>query len=522
MKIIVKDGAFEDAHYTKEARDIASFVIDKLKLSFDDVEFRLVDNDTMAEQMAIYGDPLPTWYTGQEYMRARNQLLGLHSNLYEMVGHVQKDELTNKTRTIVYLNKSDTEDEILSVIAHVYGHLHVEKNNFLAKGSKQNIPKHNYYRRRFRALEELVGKKGVEQAFDDAQTLSSLIDLYPDFRPDTKDTYYTQSNKVPVKDEYNVFDFIMEQANMPDWRREIFGMVRDIYSLMKVARIKIIHEGFATFVEEKYALERAKTDTKTALRMIDSLRSVADPISDVQMPYAMGWRLFKDIETRWNEGKHGLEYEMLSREEKLNYKREENRGIDKVLQVVELEDDWNFLFSYATKDFIMKYMQEAMENLELLYSTYLDEDDRKYRLPFILQNFQDDHDPDDLRFSLLYRSESYLPSIYIQAGGFNYKPPRKDTFSRGLLLKEDLSILDRYVRATDPVEKEEELAEVTQRFAQYLTLDNENTHKAMHRMAKLLRRNIYLDTIDQEGDRIIIASDGTQIKYIELDPQTHD
>ncbi len=515
MEIVVKDGAFENEHFTKKARELADFVTGKLKLSFDDVEFRLVDNDTLAEEMALYGDPLPTWYTGQEYIRARRELLGLHASLYEMVGHTQTDQITGKTRTIVYLNKGDTEAEILSVISHVYGHLHVQKNNFVAKGSTQNLSKHNYYRRRYRALEEIVGAKEVADVYDTGQTLSSLIDLYPDFRVDEKDAYYTKSPSVPIKDDYNVFDFLMTQANIPDWQREVFGIVRDIYSLMKMARIKIIHEGFATFVEEKCALEIGKTDPKLGLTLVDHLRAVADPLNTAQLPYALGWRALKDIESRWNEGKHGLEYEMLSREEKLTYKREENKGIDKVLQVIELDDDWKFLFSYATKDFLEKYLQETMDALENIYSTQLSKEEREDMLPDILLGFIEDQDPDELRFQLLHRSESYLPSVYIPAGGFNYVP--KNGRFRGMLLKEDLSLLNRYVKSTDEKQKKEELEEVKQRFAPYLTLNNDTTYRAMHRIARLIKKPVYMETIDEDGQGLLLVSDGKDIDFLEPD-----
>ena len=515
MEIVVKDGAFENEHYTKKARELADFVTGKLKLSFDDVEFRLVDNDTLAEEIALYEDPLPTWYTGQEYIRARRELLGLHASLYEMVGHTQTDQITEKTRTIVYLNKSDTEAEILSVISHVYGHLHVQKNNFVAKGSTQNLSKHNYYRRRYRALEEIVGSKEVADVYDTAQTLSSLIDLYPDFRPDEKETYYEKSTAVPMKNTYNVFDFMMEQANMPDWQREVFGIVRDIYSLMKTARIKIIHEGFATFVEEKCALELGREDPKLGLTLIDHLRSVADPLNEAQLPYALGWRVLKDVESRWNEGKHGLEYEMLSREEKLAYKKDEGKGIDKVLQVVEMDDDWNFLFSYAKKDFLEKYLQETLDTLENIYSTQMDKEEREDMLPNILQMFAESHDPDELRFELLHRSESYLPSIYVPAGGFNYLP--KYGRMRGVLLKEDLSLLNRYVKSSDEEKKEEELEEVKERFAPFVTLNNDNTYRAMHRIAKLVKRPVYLETINEDGQGLLLLSDGREIEYLDPD-----
>ena len=507
--IIVKDGSLEDERYTKIARDIAGFALNKLNLSFGNVEFRLVDNDTMAEQMALYSDPLPTWYTGQEYVMSRRSLLGVHSSLYEMVGHTQYKALNDKVYTVVYLNKNDEEHEIRGVIAHVYGHLHANANNFICKQYSQDLGQHAAYRRRYRALEELVGRKEVERVFDLGQTLSSLVDLYPDFRVKKEDKYYSKDEKLPDKDEYDVFGFLMKTTPMREWERETLEMVRDIYAPIREVRVHIMHEGFATFVQEKYALEAAKTDPVMSMKMEKLIYDIATPLSEGQLPYAMGFRLFKDIENRWNKGKHGIEFELLPEEEKKNFDSHENKGLEKILEVMKFGTDWDFLFSFADETFINSYVKEAVEEAEGYMRREMageyTPDQIEGILPSQLEMYRESMDPDELRFELLHQTESYMPTLYIPRGGANYKD--------GVLIKEDLSVLERYVTETDREKRKEELEEIKSGFAPFLTLNNETTYKAVNRISKWINKPVYLKTIDEDGSDITIFSNGEDVDF---------
>ena len=49
IDIIVMRGTNVDEDYTKKAREIADYVRNDLHLDFDDVEFRIVDQDRLAE-----------------------------------------------------------------------------------------------------------------------------------------------------------------------------------------------------------------------------------------------------------------------------------------------------------------------------------------------------------------------------------------------------------------------------------------------------------------------------------------
>ncbi len=506
-EFLVKEGAFVNDYYTQKAREIAKFMREKLGLSFDNAEFRLVNNDDMAESMATYGDPLPTWATGQNYIISRTEMMDLHYSLYEMVGHYTYDSFSNGRKFIVYINKSDREHEILGVIAHVYGHLHMDKNNFVCADNLSDLSKHSALRRRYRKLEELVGSKEVERVFDLGQTLAGLIDLYPTSRTEKKQEYYSTDKDSPGHDEYDVFDFVLKNVTMLPWEREVLEMVKDIYSTYRTVRVKIMHEGFASFVQEKYAEEVSKTDIDTGLKMHELLYAIANPLNDSQMPYAFGLRLFKDIEKRWNEGKHGLVYSQLPRQDRLEYKTDEKRGMEKVLDITRSCSDWDFIFKYCDEDFMDKYTKETLDMLEVELRREAVERDEKYEkswwYKWIMRYTRERTDPEELKLELLTRTESYSPTVYIPKGGFNNQ--------EGLTLKQDLSVLDRYVNSTDPDKREEELAEVKARFAEQLTVTNGFTYAALSRVSNFIKLPVRLQTIDEEGNDITIVADGEDV-----------
>ena len=153
IKVVATHGSIIDEKYTTEAMKIASFMINKLGLSFGNVEFKILDNEEFAEKVALYGTPLPTWEAGQEKIIQENNMKYRQGVLYEMVGHKFYDPIGKEEYTAVYINQNDTYDEIISVMAHVYGHLHIEYNNRLAKSINSNSNKHAYYRDRYRELE---------------------------------------------------------------------------------------------------------------------------------------------------------------------------------------------------------------------------------------------------------------------------------------------------------------------------------------------------------------------------------
>ncbi len=498
IEIVVKRGSIIDEKYTEEAKKIASFMIDKLGLSFGNVEFRILDSEQFAEKLTLYGNPLPTWDAGQEKILMENSMKYRQSTFYEVVGHKFENPANKSEFTAVYINQNDTYDEILSVIAHVYGHLHVEHNNKLANSVKGNSNQHEYYRNRYREIERHVGIKNAERVYDTAQTLAGLIDVFPDFHENNKGDYYSLEKIVPDEDVYDIFKFTLQNVKMNGWEREIMQYVYDINQLNKHARIKILHEGFATFVEDKYADEVAKSDITTAWKMKRGILSVADVLHPSQLPYYLGFRLFTDIERRWNEGKHGPLYDLLSEEEKMNYMKRENRGLSEVLEAVKSYTDWELIFYYANKDFFKSLVEEIHKKNEMLIEQKYGDVYPEEVIKKIEEKYNPQIDPNILRFQLLMKTENYDPMLYVPKGSFK---------GDKLYMRQDLSFVKRYTGMIP----EEEKAEFKKKMAKIFSLDNEYTKSALQRIAKLWGITVIVDTMDKEGKPLALSSDGKKL-----------
>ncbi|MGC8533418.1 MAG: SpoVR family protein [Candidatus Parvarchaeum sp.] len=498
IKIIATHGSIIDEKYTEEARKIASFMINKLGLSFGNVEFKILDNEEFAEKVALYGTPLPSWEAGQEKIIQENNMKYRQGVLYEMVGHKFYDPIGKEEYTAVYINQNDTYDEIISVMAHVYGHLHIEYNNRLAKSINSNSNRHAYYRDRYREMESRLDIKTVEKMYDYSQTLSGLIDMFPDFHKSKKNDYYSKEEIYPEEDIYDVYKFTLENVRFNPWEKELLEIVYDINQLRKGARIKIMHEGFATFVEDKYAEEVAKYDIGTAFKMRKGILKVADVLSPAQLPYYLGFRLFKDIEKRWDEGRHGLLYDLLSDEQKRYYMKNDKKGLSEILEIVKSYTDWEFIFSYADLNFFKSLVKEIEEKTNMMIDNLYGGKYPEYIIDMIKAANSSKLDPNILRFQLLLETENYGPMVYVPKGSFK---------GDKLTLRQDLSFLKRYIGKLS----EEERESFEEQAAQMFSLDNKYTAASLKRLSSMWKVPVELQTMDAEGNPLIIASDGSKI-----------
>jgi stage V sporulation protein R len=506
VEIITRENGNIHEYYTGVARDIGKFMQD-MGLEFGDVEFRLVDTDELAQFAARYSEPLPTWYGYQSYRVEKESFSSNLGKLYEMVFHKYYNPIDDKNYTIALISKSDTDEEIKSVMAHVFGHLHMDDVNFIAKTADYDLDRLNAFSRRYKNLEEIINSRNlrkngmesiVDKEYDMAKTLSTLINMYPDLKPSDEDTYYSISKDKPPNNEYDVFGFLKENVKMGDWKKEVFDMVYDISQINRTSRVKIMHEGFATFVQEKYAIYGEK-DKAVSLKMLEMIYSIGNPKHDGQLPYALGFRLFKYIEDKWNKGRFGFLYEQLPESEKEQFDSKAMKGLEKILDVTKFKTDFDFVFLYADKNFVRSFLQEKVEELsdkDKEFMTWLGLD------PADVEEFAKqikeitNEDVVNFKVGLLFGLETYFPMVYIPRGGAN--------FSGGKLsLVQDTDFIRKYVEMTgDGLSYDQVLADV----APFISLDNDRTSRALVRIAKLWDNSVFLDTIDVHGDPIRVVA----------------
>lgn len=508
MKIIVREGVNENRNWTAKAKEIADYVVNELHLSFGNVEFRLVNTDELAQGRALYLAPLPTWYLGQTYIEAKEKMGARYESLYEMVGHKYKNTLENEEYTVVYLNKADTEAEIKSVIAHVYGHMHMNYNNYLCKKENGDLIKHAIYRERYSELERIIsedgktdGKKKLEGIFDLAQTLETLIDLYPETRSEIDNTvknYYKTTNNLPEETVYDVYKFILDNAQFNPWEKEVYSMMYDLAQLYRMMRTKIMHEGFASFVEKKYALYGEKNQV-VATEMQLGVDQVANPYEKTQLPYALGIKLFESIEERGNKGRFGLRYSILSEEKKREFDDKSGKGLEKILDALRFSDDIGFISAYADDIFLKDY-------IDILKKRFPEDYAPKTKEEFDYMEWVSELTPRILKLELLIGREAALPSLEIPKGGARYVGP----LGVGLLLEQNLSFLKRYIDSGE-LSKEE-----TDNLWGHFTLLNHSTADSLNRLVKIWGRPVYIKTVDNLGLPCLIGGDGNKIKFFPI------
>ena len=222
--------------------------------------------------------------------------------------------------------------------------------------------------------------------------------------------------------------------------------------------------------------------------MIDIL----SPLNSAQLPYALGFRVFNEIEQRMNQGGYSDLAKFLSGKSV----NDGEKGLDQILNVVKYSTDWEFIFSFLDKAFLKKYVKEIFKNQSAIYGIEYDltAEDEEY-IEDIADNF---------RMRMLLRTGNYKPIVYIPKG--------KGNFRGGLLLEQDFTFLSRYVGVKDA-----ELEETIKENSGFLTMNNHETHNALMRIAKVYGRPVTLKTIDEnKGTPILIRADKDKVDISEF------
>jgi stage V sporulation protein R len=201
------------------------------------------------------------------------------------------------------------------------------------------------------------------------------------------------NEKFPPEKEYDLLWFISNHADLEGWEKDIFEITREeSFYFYPQYCTKIMNEGFASYVhaELMYLMNDDILSTSEYLEFVKIHEKVVQPGgSKLNInPYFLGFTIFNDIKKRWD-----LKFE--KGESKIN-------GFQKMLEVVEEEDDISFLRSYLT--------QELVDELQMFtYKTHYD----KGRDQYIEIKSTDAKDVVESLTSKIYNYQS--PLIYIDS-----------------------------------------------------------------------------------------------------------
>jgi len=362
-------------------------------LDFFEVVFEVLDFETMNQIAAYGGFPVryPHWRWGMEYERlSKRDAYGL-GRIYEMV--------INNDPCYAYLQESNSVTDQKLVMAHVYGHSDFFKcNAWFSKTNRKMIDEMANHATRVRRHIEREGSAAVEKFIDLCLTIEHLIDPHSMFvkrepargdaaRPAARDE---PEGKFPAKasmDRYinppevlerqqrereaadadrrrkhperptrDILLFLMRHAPLEPWQQDILGLIRDeAYYFAPQAMTKIMNEGWATYWHSKLMTSHF-LEAREIIDYAEQHSGVVHmPIGGFN-PYKIGVELFKDIEERWNTGRHGPEWEAL---EGLGERRKHDdksmRGREKIFEVRRIYNDVSFVDEFMTQEFIDRH-----------------------------------------------------------------------------------------------------------------------------------------------------------------------
>jgi len=370
------------------AQEIIEKIGSEFGLTFFRVVFEMVDYQQM-NALAAYGG-FPTRYPHYRFGMEYNQLsksyeYGLHK-IYEMV--------INNDPTYAYLLEGNTTLDQKLVMAHVYGHADFFKHNmYFAHTNRKMIDEMANHATRVRRYQERFGLERVERFIDACLAVEDLID--PGFvfhqssgrkqRRDEDEPVSEDVGRMPAKSyldryvnppsfleqqrarleerrseerrnppspERDVLRFILEQAPLENWERDVLGALREeAYYFLPQRQTKVMNEGWASYWHSKIMTTRVLTDAELIDYADHHAGTVATQPGRLN-PYKLGLELFRDIERRWNRGQFGPEWESCEdMAERGSWNRELGLGREKIFEVRRVHCDATFLDEFLTPEF---------------------------------------------------------------------------------------------------------------------------------------------------------------------------
>ncbi len=322
------------------------------------------------------------WTFGKAYHKMKTMYdFGL-SKIYEVVINA------NPAYAFLLENNSLLQNKL--VIAHVLGHVDFFKHNaYFSPTNRRMVDDAAMHARRINEYEFTHGRKVVENFLDAVLSIEEHID--PDFfikksrelrsvgaggasspsAPEgrfddlrSRDEIRTAAQEfadltpeIAMEPEKDLVWFIMQNSPVLEpWQRDVMSMIHDemLYFIPQM-QTKIMNEGWASYTHARIMREMDLPDNEH-LEFAELHAGVVSPHQNQLNPYYLGYKIFEDIERRWDNP---------TREEQDEFGRQPGGGRAKIFEVRELDNDVSFLRNYLT--------EELCEELDLFVYELIDE-----------------------------------------------------------------------------------------------------------------------------------------------------
>jgi stage V sporulation protein R len=197
--------------------------------------------------------------------------------------------------------------------------------------------------------------------------------------------------KFPERPEKDVLLFLLENAPMKNWQRDILSIVRDeAYYFYPQAQTKIINEGWASFWHSTMMTQKVLSPSEV-IDYADHHSGTMATSSRRLNPYKVGIELLRDIERRWNMGQFGPEWEACEdMDKKRTWDKQLGLGREKIFEVRRVHNDITFIDTFLTPEFCKEHKLFAFNYQEPTKNYVIESREFqkvKQRLLFSLTNF---------------------------------------------------------------------------------------------------------------------------------------
>jgi stage V sporulation protein R len=324
------------------------------------------------------------WTFGKAYHRMKTMYdFGL-SKIYEVVIN------TNPSYGFLLETNSPIQNKL--VMAHVLGHVDFFKNNiYFSKTNRRMVESVSTHSGRMTEYEFKYGRKKVEQFLDAVLAIEEHIDPNFFIKRETQserdlrqqqqqpapegrydDLWKLGEKREPQKDEIapkpasnellpekDVIHYIMRHApHLEAWQRDVMSMMHEeMEYFIPQMQTKTMNEGWASFWHSRIMRELDLTDNEH-LEFAELHSGVVSPHKGQLNPYYLGYKIFEDIERRWDNP---------SSEAQEKFGRLPGAGREKIFEVRELDNDVSFLRNYLT--------EELCEELDLFVYELVEEEE---------------------------------------------------------------------------------------------------------------------------------------------------
>ncbi|MCB9680852.1 MAG: SpoVR family protein [Alphaproteobacteria bacterium] len=359
-------------------------------LDFFDTVYVMCTYEEINMVAAYGGFPVryPHWRFGMDYLQMQKSYEFGLSKIYEMV--------INTDPSYAYLMDCNLVVDQKLVMAHVYGHVDFFKNNaWFAPTNRKMLDQMANHAVKVQQHMDRHGVSQVEQFLEMCVSLDNLIDPYAPYlvrqRTVTEDDIERASldrtvGKLPAKDymdphinppeflqaqrarreadlakmkgfpespERDVLGFLLRHAPLERWQQDLMRIVYDeARYFAPQAMTKIMNEGWASYWHTKMMTEHILTDAEIVDYADHNAGTMATRPGQLN-PYALGVKLWRHIEERWDKGRFGKAWmDCTDPLEQDRWNTGAGQGRAKIFEVRRTHNDISFLDTFLTEDFV--------------------------------------------------------------------------------------------------------------------------------------------------------------------------